>query len=904
MHYNEIKSTIKDFYSLIKKTMPFEEALNSAIDRVVDVIDFNQVIHRTLKFESRIQLRETLKYELQFEVNIGVVDNPGDFGTLVDLNGHIDWYRQLLSKEEIKFRFWNRYKKYLSNIKNWDDTTIKKLDDITDDILEKIENPKINNREFDRRGLVVGYVQSGKTANFMGLINKSIDCGYSIIIVLSGMHKNLRSQTQMRIDEEVIGRDTSSDSEIKRIGVCTLPNEQYIHVDTFTTQNDNGDFKISTARNNGVQPSKDRPMIFVVKKNASVLGNLIKYFSETANILGDDLVIEKANKKIINNLPLMIIDDEADQASPNTNAINDDNGELDPKSINRKIRELLNLFNQRVYIGYTATPFANIFIHHDQDHSQYGKDLFPSSFIISIQPPSNYFGPLQIFGSNDDEFEKRTPIHIPVNDASREDSEFLPLRHGIHNIPAEIPESMKEAIKSFILSSAIRILRGQEKKHNTMLIHCTRYTDIQNAIATLVEEEFSRLKNGIINNDIFIINELQFLWNRDYNRISTEMGCKIHDWKEVQNFIKQAAQKIEKRPRVINGDARDILDYKNNEDTGVSLIAIGGDKLSRGLTIEGLTVSYFTRTSSLYDTLMQMGRWFGYRKGYEDLCRIYTTNDLFNWYRHISTAFERLLLDFKEMVRLRATPQEFGLRVLSHPDMMATNALKMRYSETIPLAYKGRFTETISLSNNNDIMEINQRASENLINKLVLIGRQANSLLWKNVEFQIIKEFLKEYITSKESPAANSSRIIEYVETQINIGLLKKWNISIVSLRNESNDQYLISGLTIYPITRGIKREIEQDKLYIGRLGSPDHEKLDFETVPEEIGAELRKKEPRLNTPLFLLYPFYIKDENKQKIGNLHFGFAISWPYNNNLINSTYDINSVYRELEIEKYDD
>ena len=169
MHYNEIKSTIKDFYSLIKKSMPFEEALNSAIDSVIDAIDLTQVVHRTLKFESKIQLSETLKSELQFEVNVGVVENPGDFGTLVDLNGHIDWYRQKLSQEEIKFRFWNRYKKYLSNIKNWDDTTIKKLDDITDDILEKIENPKIYNREFDRRGLVVGYVQSGKTANFMGI---------------------------------------------------------------------------------------------------------------------------------------------------------------------------------------------------------------------------------------------------------------------------------------------------------------------------------------------------------------------------------------------------------------------------------------------------------------------------------------------------------------------------------------------------------------------------------------------------------------------------------------------------------------------------------------------------------------------------------------------------------------
>ena len=211
---------------------------------------------------------------------------------------------------------------------------------------------------------------------------------------------------------------------------------------------------------------------------------------------------------------------------------------------------------------------------------------------------------------------------------------------------------------------------------------------------------------------------------------------------------------------------------------------------------------------------------------------------------------------------------------------------------------------TISLSNKIDIMETNQKASENLIKKLVQIGQPSGTLLWKNIDFSVVKDFLKEYITSKDSPAANSSRIIEYVESQNNSSLLKKWNIAIVSLKSESKNPYIVNGLTIFPITRGLKREIEQDKLYIGRLGSPDHEKLDFEVVPEEIGAELRKMEPRINTPLFLLYPFFISDAHNQKVGDLHFGFAISWPYNNSLINSTYDINSVYRELEIEKYDD
>lgn len=904
IHYNEIKSSIKELYSVLKKIKPFESALLEAIDIVVDRINYKDVVNGKSIFQNNHHLKEYLKEELKYQVNI-VVDDPGGFGTLFDEKGHIDWYKQTVSSEEIDFRFWRRYKKYLSNIKDWNENVISKLDSITDEILDRIENPKIKNRHFDRRGLVVGHVQSGKTANFMGLINKSIDCGYSVIVVLSGIHDNLRCQTQMRIDEEVIGRDTSSNSEIKKIGVCTLPGEQYINVDTFTTQNDKGDFNSKTLRNIGVQPSPDRPMIFVVKKNASSLKNLIEYFNNATTILNDNFVTQSNNRKIINNLPLLIIDDEADQASPNTNAISNDDGELDPKSINKKIRELLLLFNQRVYIGYTATPFANIFIHHDQDHSVFGQDLFPSSFILAIEPPSNYFGPQKIFGTNDEEFEERTPIHISVLDAAQEDSEFLPLRHKSHDVPNFIPESMKEALKSFILSSAVRIIRGQSKKHNTMLIHCTRYTSIQNAVAEFVEDEFNILKNGIVNNDFDTIQKLKELWDRDYNRISLKFGYSKLDWSTVNSNLKQAVQKIENKPLRINGEAKDLLDYKNKQENGMSVIIIGGDKLSRGLTIEGLTVSYFTRTSSLYDTLMQMGRWFGYRHGYEDLCRIYTTNDLFNWYRHITTAFNLLLSDFNEMLRQRATPVEFGLRVLSHPDMMATNAMKMRYAESVPLAYNGRFTETVTLSNNADIKSNNFKAFQTILNKLLEINENPKNYLWENVNYEIIKHFFETYITSKDSPAANTNRIIEYIENGDNLSILQNWNVALCSLKSSVNGVYQISGLSINPITRSIKRKISNEKLYIKRLGDPGHERLDFKIDTQLTGEELRRTEPRLSTPMLILYPMFIVDKKENiQIDEIHIGFGVSWPYNSRLKNITYDINSVFRELEIDKYDD
>jgi len=913
--YNFIKSIVKDNYELFKDLMPYNDALERAIGTVLEPIEFSNIFHPTITFNSKVEIKNLLIAELQYEVNINQGVEAGDYHTLTDDRDHNAWYREKVATEAISFRFWKRYKKFLLNIKGWNIDTVNRLDEITDDIIERIEDPTNRNRAFDRRGLVVGYVQSGKTANFTGVINKAIDSGYRVIIVLSGMHKNLRSQTQMRIDEEVIGRDTSDQAQVKRIGVTTLPNEGYINVDTFTTQDDGGDFSRSFAQQvGGVQPGSDRPMLFIVKKNVSVLGNLIRYFRECLDTLGDEYVLRVGeNEPILNNLPLLLIDDEADQASPNTRPPANGDGELDPTTINRNIRHLLNLFNQKAYVGYTATPFANIFIHHEIEHSIYGRDLFPSSFIISMEAPSNYFGPVQVFGLNDSREETGLPIHVSVTDASQQHSDFLPLRHRMNDVPKHIPYSMKESIKSFIISSAIRRLRGQGNKHNTMLIHCTRFNDIQNAIGRYVEDEFNRIRDGVINNDAEIINEFKILFDRDYIRISTAMNYSKNSWDEVRNNLKPAILKMERRPHIINGSAGDILDYKNRESIGLSIIAIGGDKLSRGLTLEGLTVSYFTRASSLYDTLMQMGRWFGFRTGFEDLCRIYTTDDLFSWYRHISTAFETLRKEFLEMSRQKSTPMEFGLRVLSHPDMMVTNAMKMRHATTMPLSYKGKLTETSSLSGERSILINNYNAVEEFIQSLSAYSFQPNesNYLWTDVpKFEVIS-FFEKYISFRGAPASNTKRIIEFIEKQ-NEGqetndILNVWNVSLASLQRTTTDNLpQIAGLSVKPLTRSLKEAFTNNRLFVKRIVSPNDEKVDFEYETTATSAELRKLPPRLNRPLLTIYPLLIEDFESIELIPLEkmpFGFAISWPYNNDLKQSTYDINSVYEELELANYD-
>ena len=909
-HYNFIKSLVKDNYELLKDYYPYQEALNRAISNVLDPIDLANIVHPGTTFNSKDDVRDLIIAELQYEVNINQGIEAGDYHSLTDNTGHIPWYREKTAVGQINFRFWKRYKKYLLNIKGWSEATVTRLDEVTDEIIEKIEDPTVRNRPFDRRGLVVGYVQSGKTANFMGVINKAMDSSYRIIIVLSGMHNNLRSQTQMRIDEEVIGRDTSDRAQVKRIGVTTLVNESYINVDTFTTQDDKGDFNRNFAQQvGGVQPGSDRPMLFVVKKNASVLRNLVRYFRECVEMLGAEYTVRtEDNETILNNFPLLLIDDEADQASPNTRPPANDNGELDPTAINYCIREILNLFNQKAYVGYTATPFANIFIHHDIEHSELGRDLFPSSFIISLDAPSNYFGPVQVFGLNEDEIG--LPIYIPVNDAAQAHSDFLPLRHKADAVPDHIPESMKEAIRSFILSSAIRRIRDQSKKHNTMLIHCTRYTDIQAAVGRYVEEEFNRLREGIINKDSDILVEFQTLWERDYNRISSQMNFPLHPWEEVLKNLESAILKMERRPHIINGTAGDILDYKKREGDGLSVIVIGGDKLSRGLTLDGLTISYFSRTSSLYDTLMQMGRWFGYRNEFEDLCRIYTTPDLFSWYRHISTAFETLRKEFLEMSRQKLTPKEFGLRVLSHPDLMATNAMKMRHTVALPLTYKGKLTETSTLSADKSIIINNYNATEELIEMLGVSYRYRevnDKYLWEGIDKATVISFLSKYISFKGAPASKTERIIEFINEQKKNTVVDRWNVALMSLKRNKGDLKIIKGLEVKAYTRGLK-DADTKRLFIKRMVDPKDETIDFKSQPTETGESLRKLSPRLNTPLLMLYPLDIEKHESDEILNFDktpIGFAISWCNNDLLKETTYDINTVYREeLELDRYDD
>ena len=527
------------------------------------------------------------------------------------------WLKDFRANKMSKWEFWMRYAEYLEKHKKFAPSVILQLDELTDRVLDKLFNPQRNEIQISKKGLVVGQVQSGKTANYTGLICKAADAGFNLIIVLAGIHNNLRSQTQNRIDEGFLGFDTQYEraytmNNTTKIGVGLIPGFDNAIANSYTTSLEKGDFTSRAANTAGFNFNVPQPILLVVKKNASVLNRLYKW-----------LQTQTINEKITNK-SLLIIDDEADNASINTNR-----KELDPTTINRNICSIISLFNRSAYVGYTATPFANIFIPQNED------DLFPRDFIINIPAPTNYIGPEKVFGTSiipDDTNSDLLPIIYPIKDYDF----FVPQGHKKDDDKPkfeDIPESLRIAVKCFIVTCAIRIARGQGTRHNSMLIHVSRFQMWQNHIKELVENLFNYYKHEIEASDTAIYEEFRKILEDDtanyksYKTITNEIkeskfsdidkNLSVHSWEEIKPQLFKAVQKIEVKS--INGTSGDCLTYYENEKNGISVIAIGGDKLSRGLTLEGLSVSYFLRASKMYDTLMQMGRWFGYRPGYVDL---------------------------------------------------------------------------------------------------------------------------------------------------------------------------------------------------------------------------------------------------------------------------------------------
>ncbi|SCW76205.1 Z1 domain-containing protein [Sphingobium faniae] len=768
----------------------------------------------------------------------------GKSSTLASEQDHQDW---LNAARKNDWRYWRRYATWLES--RMSPRAVDALDEATDDILKQLEDPRRQDR-WDRRGLVVGHVQSGKTGNYTGLICKAADAGYKIIIVLAGLHNNLRSQTQMRLDEGFLGFATIPNIDQKPIiGVGEIDRDHSIRPNFATNRSDKGDFDTKASRTLGVTP-EERPWLFVVKKNKTVLERLLYWINNHAWDAQD----EETGRKLVTKLPLLVIDDESDHGSVDTGEqVMDDNGqpdpEYEPKTINRLIRSILNAFTRKAYVGYTATPFANIFIHEQGATREHGPDLFPSSFIVNLAAPSNYVGPARVFGYGNSQSDE-----LPLIRELRDDeySSWMRPSHKNGYIPTyegekRLPPSLEEAVRAFVLACSVRRLRGQYNRHSSMLVHVSRFTSVQEEVTRQVEEYVRQMRQRFMRGIDLHALEAQFRsqWEDEFQpaarRIREAMpeSVPVGDcaWEEIRQVLPEILADISVRQ--INGTAKDALDYADNEATGLKVIAIGGDKLARGLTLEGLCTSYFLRTAKMYDTLMQMGRWFGYRDGYLDVCRLYTTGELVEWFGHIAAAAEEMRSEFDQMVAVGATPREYGLKVQSHSVMTVTSPAKMRASKTLMLSFSGDLLQTIVFPNNMDGIRHNFKAGERLISSMGspaplskqrrLNGQSWAGHLWRSVPHTLISAFLRDYQTHPASMRVVSPVIAQFIDQMAKSGELTDWTVALVGKGDDAADTGkppVIGDLPIELLTRKRNRS-HSDRYSIKTLISPRDEHID-----------------------------------------------------------------------------
>ena len=612
-----------------------------------------------------------------------------------------EWYSEI--KDKLEQKFWLRYKDYLIDEKHFSPNIVSKLGNETldQDLMNCLLNP---NFETDvpifRKGLVIGDVQSGKTSTYIGLICKAADAGYKVFILLTGTIESLRRQTQERVEEGFIGIEMS-DTDGKRVGVGL--DNQPITATAFTSRaNDftgNSD-KIAVALQNV------NAVVFVIKKQKDVLNKLTKWLK--------NLNADKLTGKI--NIPMLMIDDEADNASINTSKDRED-----PTTINRLIRNLANLFTRSTYVGFTATPFANVFIDPETTEEMENQDLFPEDFIVALPTPSNYIGPEKIFAESG-EYHSQL---VYITDAGVEENDGFSFyfKHK-KEWEGELPESLTDSIYSFYIVNAIRDLRGDSKAHRSMLINMSRFVKVQKFIRSQVEEIHDEAYREIkynLSHDFEesmkspVLQRIYSVWERHFSH--TEF-----DWNDIVDVLYGSVEPI--MIKVVNSSkGTDKLVYPENE--GIRVIAIGGLALSRGLTLEGLIISYFYRNTCTYDVLMQMGRWFGYRRGYEDLFRIWTHRASAEWYAEISQATEELKADMRLMNERHMRPKDFGIRVKNDADdLQITAANKMRNSsvEYLTLSYFGNIIETPYLVFDPEKQMMNYRKTVNFLESLVSAG--------------------------------------------------------------------------------------------------------------------------------------------------------------------------------------
>lgn len=814
------KDPIKNIRQLLSDSSSFtREEIEDAVDEVLKMKYF--VNENREMLIRRIEELYTIRQD--------------EFGTILKEDENNPWLNEKRADIDFENGFWGRYREYLEIEKNFAPDVINKLDRITDSILDNFFDPSLK-ATINKKGLVVGQVQSGKTANYTGLVCKAADAGFGLIIVLAGIHNNLRSQTQIRIDESFLGFDTQHtrafDQRSIQIGVGDPYFGSPIVAHSLTSSIEKGDFTQGAANALGLNFNTSEPIVAVIKKNPHVLRRIYQWLAAQAD--DSDL------GRIIRNKSLLLIDDEADNAS-----INISNDPERQSSINGWITQILNLFGKNAYVGYTATPFANIFIPLDD------QNLFPRNFIKNIPAPSNYIGPEKVFGFSPLEEDETSNTVLPIVNRINDYRDFVPDRHKKDDQkPSSLPDSLKKAIRCFIITCAIRRLRGQTTVHNSMLIHVSRFVLWQDHISELVSNQFIYYRRGIDQNDEVILNEFKSTFEQDENGYKSfvtvsqqildseltnlDSQIQVHKWSEVLQHLNDAAARIEVKS--IHGGSGEALDYFAHKN-GLSVIAVGGNKLSRGLTLEGLSVSYYLRASRMYDTLMQMGRWFGYRGGYVDLCRLFTSRELNEWFCHITQASEELREEFDYMTDVAgSTPEQYALKVRTHPGVLQISATnKMRSAITVQISWAGRLVESYEFKKDISVIDSNFKNTQKFIGVLPSdYIQKPNAFVWYDIPAEKVINFFEGMQSVENLKKAEPRKLIQFINAQLKNGELTDWRVALMTKPNpKNNSTFEVNGneVQIGQWKRTEDHKNSNEQIYYLRKShiiSPSDEFIDF----------------------------------------------------------------------------
>lgn len=737
------------------------------------------------------------------------------------MDGRLTWYT---GPDMAKDRNWPAIRASMDR-KGFGVDNIESVDAASTKVVALLDHPK--QESYRTRGLVVGYVQSGKTTNFTAVMAKAADRGYKLFIVLSGIHNTLRRQTQTRLAGDLVHANPGKWYEVT---------------------NDRHDF-VPPGNPKAFFAAKDQHLLMVVKKNATVLRKLRNWLASAGEYL--------------DKCPTLIIDDEADQSTVATT------------KINPLLFDVLNNFPKVGYIGYTATPFANLLINPSDEN-----DFYPRDFIVNLPQPSGYHGTEVLFGRE----------LLPGEDASTLDGGYDMIR----TVPdAEIDElkprnkkeaadfhpgtahSLRRAVEWFWLATAARRVRGGGNPHSTMLIHTTTDTVVHDRFKDPLLDLRMRMLRDLDDSDGTLLGRLRTTWEEETRRVPAE------DFDETPvafDALLLHLQDVVRETRVIidNYRSTDRLDYESGP---VTAIAVGGNTLSRGLTLEGLISSLFVRAVSAYDTLLQMGRWFGYRNHYGDLPRIWMTDELREWFAHLATVEAEMRQDINRYMNPGVTPLNFAVRLRTHPKMSITTKAKMTSAVKAAAAYGGLLVESRFYDvspTGGEWLARNARAGRDLVAAAVRSGvgtpSTGESALFTGVPHDDVLDFLAAYAFHERSSDGDGRRIAEYIRRRVRQGSLGRWSVGIVGNSMEGADTKRCdfgSGVDVRMVRRA-RLHYDADTTFDGvadikTLSSRRDEALDLAT--DHAGALTRKDllalrgAQRPTEGLVLLYPIEPRSE-------------------------------------------